>query len=237
MALSPRMRAALMPFLSTGSKMPPTRSAKPVAPVALPAVAAKPVARIAPPAIAARAVANRPASAGRPTVAVAPKGKPGADDSVGDDLSDRAEMSGKRGAGIKAARLRERARIAAIMSHPTALADPDYAAHLALNSVLDRKSARAVLDGGPRGASAGRLIAASWDATVAPSGRVGKSPPGSIAASWDAAAALAGIGVEASGHRLPAAIGPGVDRKPPALIPASSREAPGGGLDACRVSR
>ena len=60
------------------------------------------------------------------------------DDDDGDEDGDRDEMSGKKGKKVKNARARERSRIAAILGHPAAAANPDFAAHLAVATTLGR---------------------------------------------------------------------------------------------------
>jgi hypothetical protein len=115
------------------------------------------------------------------------------DDGEGDPDTDRDELAGRKGKKKKAARSRERARIATILSHPAAAANPEFAAHLALNTPLDRAAACKVLATAPvaNGTTisiADRMARAKVQQGVAPKVRR------SSAASWDDAVTLSETG-------------------------------------------
>ena len=91
------------------------------------------------------------------------------EDEDGDDDDDREEMNGQRGKKAKSARLRERARCAAIFADAAAANNPRLAAQLAFSTSLPRSEAIAVLRVGGetrRGGLASRMAAE-------PSSRVG----------------------------------------------------------------
>lgn len=71
------------------------------------------------------------------------------DDEEGDDDSDEEEMRRGSSSTICRARMRERSRISAIMGHPSASKNPDFAAHVALNMNIGRQAACALLDRTP----------------------------------------------------------------------------------------
>lgn len=109
----------------------------------------------------------------------------------------RDELEGNKGEMRKAARHRERARIAAILSHPAAVANPGIAASLALSTDLDRAAACKVLAAVPAPSATGASLADRMARAAArrDAGRgtvAGGTRPS--AASWDAAAVHAGIG-------------------------------------------
>ncbi len=72
------------------------------------------------------------------------KGKKADED--GDDESAEDDDEDKKDEKASAARLRERARCAAIFAHPAAARRPDLAAHLAFEQGLNRREARAMLE-------------------------------------------------------------------------------------------
>ena len=77
------------------------------------------------------------------------------DDEDGDEDSDEEEMRRGSGSTICRARRRERARIGAILAHPSAAKNPDFAAHVALNMDIGREAACALLDKAPAPAAPG----------------------------------------------------------------------------------
>jgi hypothetical protein len=101
-------------------------------------------------------------------------GESGDDDEDGDDDSDDADMRKK---GTRSARLRERARCAAIFADPAAGKNPALAARLAFNTNLPRSQAVACLQDGGTAVSARR---ASLDERMSQvsTPRVGASDPG-----------------------------------------------------------
>ena len=114
-----------------------------------------------------------------------------ADDDDGD--GDREEMRGK---SAKAVRLRERARIAVIMEHPSARANIDAALRLALNTSLPATEACAVLDGMPKAApGTGLADRMAQFGAQRPGAGAAPAPKGQAAIdqSWDAIAARAGV--------------------------------------------
>ena len=113
------------------------------------------------------------------------------DDDDGD--GDREEMRGK---SAKAVRLRERARIAVIMEHPSARANIDAALRLALNTSLPATEACAVLDGMPKAApGTGLADRMAQFGAQRPGAGAAPAPKGQAAIdqSWDAIAARAGV--------------------------------------------
>lgn len=73
------------------------------------------------------------------------------EDEDGDDDSDEEEMRQGASSTVFRARSRERARIGAIMGHAAAARNPDFAAHIALNTNMGRRAACALLDRAPAG--------------------------------------------------------------------------------------
>lgn len=121
-------------------------------------------------------------------------GEPGNDGDPDDEDDDEEEMKGKGEAG--AARLRERARCAAILGHPAASANVEFACELAFNTRLGRKEAVALLQKAPKAQRNGGLAQRMADApNFRTSGAAAPSLSGKAAvdASWDAAAERAGI--------------------------------------------
>ncbi len=115
------------------------------------------------------------------------------DDEEGDDEGDEEEMRDKSADGKKtrAARMRERSRIASIMQHPNAAAHADFALKMALTSNLGRGSICQMLDAMPS-MSAGNTLANRMEAHInrhvgpAPATQSGQEK---IDASWDRAIA------------------------------------------------
>jgi hypothetical protein len=131
------------------------------------------------------------------------------EDEEGNPDSDKDELEGRKGKKKQAARHRERARIAAILSHPSASANFVLASAIAFDSGLDRAAGCKVLGAAPaasattisladrmaRAAAAqrgpersrGHAIAASWD-KAAMQAETGRNSAGGVpASSWDAA--------------------------------------------------
>jgi len=131
------------------------------------------------------------------------------EDGEGNADSDKDELEGRKGKKKPAARHRERARIAAILSHPSASANFALASAIAFDSGLDRAAGCKVLGAAPaasattisladrmaRAAAAqrgpersrGHAIAASWD-KAAMQAETGRNSAGGVpASSWDAA--------------------------------------------------
>ena len=103
----------------------------------------------------------------------------------GDDDDDREEMQTSHAS--RAARLRERARCAAIFSDPAAAHNPALAAQLAFGTSLPRSEAVAVLRAGGAGAKSSRLADRMAGVTIPPVGAdapaaAGKTGPEAIAA-------------------------------------------------------
>jgi hypothetical protein len=115
------------------------------------------------------------------------------DDEDGCDESDEADMKGTKGKKVAAARLRERARVAAVMSHSKAAAHPDFALKMALTTDFGRGKILSMLDALPAAAAANTLAArmsteANRHVGAAPSA---PSRQAAIDAGWERAAARA----------------------------------------------
>lgn len=128
------------------------------------------------------------------------KGKGSAEDDAEEDEDeeddrDREEMRGD--SPVVQARVRERARCAAILTHPAAAANMPLAQQLAFGSRMGRKEACAVLAaataGAPKGGELGTAMAGF--AGLRPGAAPPSEPGGTkqIEASWDRAAAKAGV--------------------------------------------
>ena len=103
---------------------------------------------------------------------------------------DDEEMSGEASSAANAARIRERARCAAIFAHPAAVANPQLAGELAFGTRLTRKEARAILAKMPEPAAAAKTdlrtaMATQQPVRLGPGGEAPRDPGAAIAASWD----------------------------------------------------
>jgi hypothetical protein len=206
MAMNPSLRAALSPFLGIGRGPAPVTETTALTPPAAPAA-------VDPAAAAPKGDEGDDDSGmkGKPATRKAPENDDGNGDEdgddgdgdgdgdddgdddegdEGDDDSDRDEMSGKKGKGKQAARNRERARIAAILGHPMAAANTEFAAHVALNTTLTRTEACAMIAAAPAAApSLARRMEGAGMSAVRPGPTAPPVPPRvAIASSWDAAA-------------------------------------------------
>jgi hypothetical protein len=227
MRLSPLARAAaLAPFLGLGARAAPTpqppaaaaqpaqpdASAAPVLPSAQPPVAPQPAAT------AGTNPPRRPASAALPgQLPRAEEQQPEEEEErapgeeVAEEDEDEEDREEMRGTGpVTQARVRERARIAAILTHPAAAASPALAQQLAFGTHMGRHEAGRVLAAAGTAApaqsqqsaasSAGHLSAAMAGFAglrPGPSAPPSATGPKAIDASWDRARQRAGLSVEA----------------------------------------
>jgi hypothetical protein len=222
MRLSPLARAAaLAPFLGLSARATPQPPAT-VTPPAQPDASAPPAQPGAQPPVAPQPAATagtkpprRPASAALPgqlpraedqqpeeEEEEAPEEEVAEED---EDEEDREEM---RGTGpVTQARVRERARIAAILTHPAAAANAALAQQLAFGTRMGRHEAGRVLAAAGTAApaqqqsatSAGQLSAAMAGFAglrPGPSAPPSATGPKAIDASWDRARQRAGLSVE-----------------------------------------
>lgn len=114
------------------------------------------------------------------------------DEDEGDDEGDDDEARGKKGRAVRAARRHERARCAAILTHPAAARAPELAARLAFATRLPRSEAVALLDAAPASAGTGnRGIDARMSSQAPP--RVASSPAGAAAPGSEAEQLAASI--------------------------------------------
>jgi hypothetical protein len=116
-------------------------------------------------------------------------------DEDGDDESDETEIkkTGKK-ANARAARMRERSRIARIMSHPKAAAHADFALKMALTTDFGRGKIIAMLDMMPAPVAQTASLTSRMETEA--NRHVGAAPPAQssqqqIEAGWDRAAARA----------------------------------------------
>ncbi len=113
------------------------------------------------------------------------------EDEEGDDDSDEKDVrKGEKKQAVRSARLRERARCAAIFAHKGADQKLDMAAHLAFNSNMGRDAACAMLDRTPAQASASGLknsMEPHSGRTPGPNAGTEVSTQAAIDARWDAA--------------------------------------------------
>lgn len=116
------------------------------------------------------------------------------DDDDNDEESDRREARGN--SPMRAARLRERSRIAAILESPAAAANLDYAVKVALTTDLTRSQAISLLNAAPKPAAGGRLADRMADyGAQRPGPGAAPIPKGQAAidALWDSRAAANGL--------------------------------------------
>lgn len=116
------------------------------------------------------------------------------DDDDNDDESDRREARGNT--PVRAARLRERSRIAAILESPAAKANIDFAVKLALTTDLPRKQAIELLKSAPQAGGGNSLSdRMAQYANQRPGAGAVPAPKGQAAvdALWDSQAVANGI--------------------------------------------
>lgn len=198
----------LAPFLGLGRRSPPTAAEaapQPGAAAPEPDGQADAASTAAPPAAGgeqppAPAATTPPAAAGDQK-----KNKDGSSEDYEEgsedeeDRRDREEAAGTAGSVVQHARIRERSRIAAILTHPAAAAQPALARQLAFGTLMGRQEACGVLAacaGDGASPAGGELSAAmAGFAAIRPGADAPPAPTGgkAIEASWDRALERAGL--------------------------------------------